>query len=119
MLRRSPARPASATDLLCGHREVAAVGNVDSAHVRARYQEATGTATTGPLAVRLAGGHQGLQEYLRIDSMAAVIYASPKGYQIVVRPYSLQNSDDDFYLLQNDSISCLRPIPITYIIRPH
>lgn len=59
------------------------------------------------------------EEYLRIDSMAAVIYASPKGYQIVVRPYSLQNSDDDFYLLQNDSISCLRPIPITYIIRPH
>ncbi|OWP61342.1 hypothetical protein CDA63_19925 [Hymenobacter amundsenii] len=59
------------------------------------------------------------EEHLSIDSMATVIHASLKGYQIVVRPYSLQNSDDDFYLLQNDSISCLRPIPITYITKSH
>jgi hypothetical protein len=59
------------------------------------------------------------EEYLSIDRMATVIHASPRGYQIIVRPYSLQNSDDDFYLLQNDSISCLRPIPITYILKPH
>ena len=59
------------------------------------------------------------EEYLNIDSMAAVIHSSPKGYQIVVRPYSLQDSDEDFYLLQNDSMYCLRPIPTTHFVKKH